>query len=50
MDGFLKLIVGIFKVIFEGLLKKPYKEKETYKDVGHKEPKNPDSVFSDSDW
>ena len=49
-DVLVKLIVGIFGKVFKSLLDKPIEEKGEYKDVGKKQPENPDDIFDKSDF
>jgi hypothetical protein len=50
MGAIIKLIIGIFKSIFEVNMENPYEESEEMIDVSEKTFDNPDAVFTDSDW
>lgn len=44
-----RILIELFGEVVEKLLDKPIKEKKEFRDVG-KGPKDPDRVFTDSDW
>lgn len=46
----MQLIVGLVKAILEVFTNIEKKEEEDFKDVGRKQPENPDDAFKDSDW
>ena len=50
MGWLVKLIVGLFKSIFEVNMNNPYEEKEEMIDVSETNIDNPDDIFDDSDW
>ena len=50
MSWLVKLIVGIFSAIFKTSMEHPVEEKEGVKDVGRKQPDNPDDAFDESDF
>jgi len=45
-----KLVVGIFSALFKTSMEHPIEKTEEVKDVGRKQPENPDDAFSPDDF
>ena len=50
MKALIQLVGALFKALLEVFSNKPIEEEGDVKDVGRKQPENPDDAFTNSDW